>query len=83
LLPISGVLAETSTVFVGHLDPATGDVLSWDELASDAFFGPRDTFGFVAAGNRLYVMGGMGVDVTRLSDVQFANIDPITAHLRP
>jgi hypothetical protein len=76
----------TSGVLIGRVDPATGDVTSWGNWDADAFFGPRDSFGFVANGNTLYVMGGMGAiedGVLRLSDVQFANIDPATGHLRP
>jgi hypothetical protein len=75
--------ARTNSIFVGHPDPTTGDVTSWDDFESDAFFGPRETFGFLAIANRLYVIGGMGQDGGRLSDVQFANIDPATGHLRP
>jgi hypothetical protein len=68
-------------VFVGRIDPSSGDVVRWDDVDSDAIVGPRRRFGFAVANSIFYVAGGEGIDGAALSTTEFAQADPQAGHL--
>ena len=66
-----------ASVLVGHIGP-DGDLLAWEQSASDAFNGPRSSPVLTSARGRLYLVGG-----ANFSDVQWAEVDPASGHLAP
>jgi hypothetical protein len=74
LYVLGGGQQSQASVVIGHLDPQTGDVLSWSADPADSLVGQPKRPAVLARGNRLYVLGGS------TAPGQMADIDLKTGH---